>query len=110
MKERIKKIYFRKDGRYEIRYHYGYKYDGTPNYKSVYGKSEKEVIGNYHQVLDDLINKNDLFIYDKTYIGYDINLWLNNAKIKSLLILIINILLNLELFQSLLKLKKNQFH
>lgn len=83
MKERIKKIYFRKDGRYEIRYHYGYKYDGTPNYKSVYGKSEKEVIGNYHQILDDLINKNDLFIYDKTYIGYDINLWLNNAKIKN---------------------------
>lgn len=83
MQEGIEKIYSRKDGRYEIRYHYGYKEDGTSNYKSVYGNSEKEVIDNFHQVMDDLVSKNDLLIYDKTYIGYDINSWLNNAKIKN---------------------------
>lgn len=83
MKEETEKIYSRKDGRFEIRYHYGYKDDGTSNYKSVYGSSEKEVIDNYNQVMDDLISKNDLLIYDKTYIGYDINSWLNNAKIKN---------------------------
>lgn len=83
MKEETEKIYSRKDGRFEIRYHYGYKDDGTSNYKSVYGSSEKEVIDNYHQVINDLIGKNDLLIYDKTYIGYDINSWLNNARIKN---------------------------
>ncbi len=83
MKEKIERIYFRKDGRFEIRYHYGYKDDGNSNYKSVYGNSEKEVIDNYHQLMKDLIVKNDLLIYDKTYIGYDINSWLNNAKIKN---------------------------
>lgn len=83
MKEETEKIYSRKDGRFEIRYHYGYKDDGSSNYKSVYGSSEKEVIDNYHQVMDDLIGKNDLLIYDKTYIGYDINSWLNNARIKN---------------------------
>jgi len=83
MKEDIDKIYSRKDGRFEIRYHYGYKDDGTSNYKSVYGNSENEVVNNYHKVINDLISRNDLLIYDKTYIGYDINLWLNNAKIKN---------------------------
>lgn len=83
MKVKIEKIYSRKDGRFEIRYHYGYKDNGTSNYKSVYGSSEKEVIANYNQVMDELIGKNDLLIYDKTYIGYDINSWLNNAKIKN---------------------------
>lgn len=83
MKEELEKIYTRKDGRFEIRYHYGYKDDGTANYKSVYGNSEKEVINNYRKLMNDYIIKNDLLIYDKTYIGYDINNWLNNAKIKT---------------------------
>ena len=83
MKEEVEKIYSRKDGRFEIRYHYGYKDDGTSNYKSVYGSSEKEVVNAYHQVINSLIEKNDLLIYDKTYIGYDINSWLNNSKIKN---------------------------
>ncbi len=83
MKEVTEKIYSRKDGRFEIRYHYGYKDDGTSNYKSVYGSTKKEVIKNYHLVINDLISKNDLLIYDKSYIGYDINSWLNNAKIKN---------------------------
>lgn len=83
MREEIDKIYSRKDGRFEIRYHYGYKDDGTSNYKSVYGNSEKEVVSNYHKTIDNLISKNDLLIYDKTYIGYDINSWLNNSKIKN---------------------------
>ena len=77
------KIYFRKDGKFEIRYHYGYKENDIPNYRSVYGKSKKEVIDNYRNVIDDLLGKNDLLIYDKTYIGYDINSWLNSAKIKN---------------------------
>ncbi len=83
MKSKTGKIYSRKDGRFEIRYHYGYKDNGTSNYKSVYGSSEKEVLDNYHQVIDNLIGKNDLLICDKTYIGYDINSWLNNARIKN---------------------------
>ena len=29
MREDIENIYSRKDGRFEIRYHYGYKEDGT---------------------------------------------------------------------------------
>lgn len=77
------KIYKRKDGRFEIRYHYGYKEDGTSNYRCVYGKSEKEVKNAYHKLIDSYIIKNDLLIYDKTYIGYEINVWLNNAKIKN---------------------------
>ena len=81
--ERTEKIYVRKGGKYEIRYHYGYKDDGRPNYKSVYGGSEREVVDNYNQVINDLMEKSDLLIYDKTYIGYDINSWLNNAKIKN---------------------------
>ena len=44
MIETIDKIYSRKDGRFEIRYHYGYKDDGTSNYKSVYGNSETWVM------------------------------------------------------------------
>lgn len=83
MREDIDKIYSRKDGRFEIRYHYGYKDDGTSNYGSVYGNNENEVVINYHKTIDDLIRKNDLLIYDKTYIGYDINAWLNNSKIKN---------------------------
>lgn len=108
MKDKVEKIYFRKDGRVEIRYHYGYKDDGTANYKSVYGNSKKEVFFKYKKKIEEYQNNNDLLIYDKTYIGYDINNWLNNAKIKikSLLILIINTQLNQELFQNLLKLKR----
>lgn len=83
MKEGFEKIYTREDGRFEIRYHYGYKDDGTSNYKSVYGSNEKEVLSAYHKLMNDLTCKNDLLIYDKTYIGYDINKWLNNAKIKN---------------------------
>ncbi len=82
-KKELEKIYFRKDGRFEIRYHYGYKEDGSSNYKSVYGSSKKEVINAYRKLMNNYIIKNDLLIYDKTYIGYDINNWLNNAKIKT---------------------------
>ncbi len=83
MKDKVEKIYFRKDGRVEIRYHYGYKDDGTANYKSVYGNSKKEVFFKYKKKIEEYQNNNDLLIYDKTYIGYDINNWLNNAKIKN---------------------------
>lgn len=83
MKEEIENIYLRKDGRYEIRYHYGYKEDGTSNYKSVYGSSEDEAVENYKRKMEELFNKNDLLIFDKSYIGYDINSWMNNSKIKN---------------------------
>lgn len=83
MKDEILNIYSRKDGRYEIRYHYGYKEDGTSNYKSVYGSSEEEVKENYIKKQEELFNNNDLLIFDKSYLGYDINLWLNNSKIKN---------------------------
>lgn len=83
MKENFENIYLRKDGRYEIRYHYGYKEDGTSNYKSVYGSNEKEVIDNYKKKIKELMIKKDLLIFDKSYIGYDINSWLNNSKIKN---------------------------
>lgn len=83
MKEKAEKIYLRQDGRFEIRFHYGYKDDGTSNYKSVYGNSIEEVDNNYTMKINDLIIKKDLLIYDKSYIGYYINLWLNNSKIKN---------------------------
>ena len=83
MKEEILNIYSRKDGRYEVRYHYGYKEDGTSNYRSVYGSSEEEVVENYKIKMEELFQKNDLLIFDKTYIGYDINSWLNNSKIRN---------------------------
>ncbi len=83
MKEKIESIYSRNDGRFEIRYHYGYKDNGAANYKSVYGATKKEVLNNYNKTIKNLINKNDLLIYDKNYLGYDINCWLNNAKIKN---------------------------
>ncbi len=83
MKKECKNIYLRNDGRYEIRYHYGYKEDGTANYKSVYGKSEEDTIKKYNLKINELIKKNDLLIYDKNYIGYDINIWLNNSKIRT---------------------------
>lgn len=83
MKENIENIYCRKDGRFEIRYHYGYKDDGISNYRSVYGNSKEEVIDNYHEMIDKLIDNNDLLIYDRSYIGYAINGWLNSSKIKN---------------------------
>lgn len=83
MKENFENIYLRKDGRYEIRYHYGYKEDGTSNYKSVYGSNENEVIDNYKKKIKELMIKKDLLIFDKSYIGYDINSWLDNSKIKN---------------------------
>lgn len=83
MKEDIENIYSRKDGRFEIRYHYGYRDDGTSNYRSVYGSSEKEVVENYKKKMEELFNNNDLLIFDKTYLGYDINAWMNNSKIKN---------------------------
>lgn len=83
MKEEIQKIYSRNDGRFEIRYHYGYKDDGTPNYRSIYGYSKTEVIQNYHNKIGKLFSENDLLIFDKTYIGYDINIWMNNSKIRN---------------------------
>lgn len=83
MKEEIESVYLRKDGRYEIRYHYGYKEDGTSNYRSVYGSSEEEVIKNYKLKMEELFSKNDLLIFDKSYVGYDINAWLDNSKIKN---------------------------
>ena len=43
MKEDIENIYSRKDGRFEIRFHYGYRDDGTSNYKSVYENYKKIV-------------------------------------------------------------------
>ncbi len=83
MREDIENIYSRKDGRFEIRYHYGYKDDGTSNYKSVYGSSEEEVVENYKKKIEELFQKNDLLIFDKSYIGYDINSWMNNSRIKN---------------------------
>lgn len=83
MKEEVKKVYLKKDGRFEIRYHYGYKDDGTSNYRSIYGHSEIEVIKNYKRKIDELFNNKDLLIFDKNYIGYDINCWMNNSKIKN---------------------------
>ena len=83
MKENIENIYLRQDGRYEIRYHYGYKNDGRANYKSVYGKSKEEVIANYNKKIKELLKNNDLLIFDKNYFGYYINSWLSNSKIKN---------------------------
>jgi len=62
MKDNIK-IYYRKDGRYEKRYHYGYNENGISNYKSAYGSSEIEVIEIYNKIIDNLILKKDLLIY-----------------------------------------------
>lgn len=76
-------IYLRKDGRFEIRYHYGYKEDGSANYKSVYGNSKEEVVKNYKNKIEYLFKNNDLLIFDKSYIGYDINSWMHNSKIKN---------------------------
>lgn len=72
-----------KEGRFEIQYHYGYKADGTANYRSIYGKSRNEVLTIYHRVINTLIQNNDLLIFDKTYIGYTINNWLGFVKIKN---------------------------
>lgn len=83
MREVNQKIYSRNDGRFEIRYHYGYKDDGSPNYKSVYGYSKTEVVQNYNNKIDKLFHEHDLLIFDKTYIGYDINIWMNNSKIRN---------------------------
>lgn len=83
MREDFENIYLRKDGRFEIRYHYGYKDDGVSNYRSIYGSSEEEVIVNYKRKMEELFEKRDLLIFDKSYIGYDINTWLNNSKIKN---------------------------
>lgn len=76
-------IYLRKDGRFEMRYHYGYRDDGSSNYKSIYGMTEKEVKKKYKEIVAKLLKQHDLLIFDKNYLGYDINLWLMNAKIKS---------------------------
>jgi integrase len=75
------KIYFKKDGSFELRYHYGYNENGRPNYKSIYGKSRKEVLDKYNKVINDLIKDNDLLIYSKDYLGYFIYMWLNVSKI-----------------------------
>lgn len=84
MKENIENIYLRKDGRFEIRFHYGYKDDSATNYKSVYGSSEEEVVENYKNKIEELFQNNDLLIFDKNYTVYDINLWINNSKIKKI--------------------------
>lgn len=75
------KIYFKKGGSFELRYHYGYNENGRPNYKSIYGKSRKEVLDKYNKVINDLIKDNDLLIYSKDYLGYFIYMWLNVSKI-----------------------------
>ncbi len=62
MKDNFEKIYSRKDGRHEIKYYYGYKYNGTVNYNSVYGNSEKEVLDNYHKLMKNYLAKHDLLI------------------------------------------------
>lgn len=76
-------IHARKERRFEIRYHYGYKADGTSNYQSVYGNSRNEVLRIYNNVINTFIQKKDLLIFDKTYVGYTINSWLNFVKIKN---------------------------
>ena len=38
-----KKIIIRRDGRHEIRNHYGYKPNGLSSYRSVYGKNNRKV-------------------------------------------------------------------
>lgn len=83
MQKKTKKIYLRKDGRYEIRYYYRHKKDGTNNYKSIYGSSNKEAILNYNRIKKKLLKEKDLLIFDKSYIGYYIYSWLNNSKIKN---------------------------
>lgn len=78
-----KSIIIRKDGRYEIRYHYGYNSNDSSNYRSVYGRCNEEVLNNYSKKIKELTNNKDLLIYDKTYIGYDINNFINSIKIKN---------------------------
>lgn len=77
-----RKVYIRKDGRYEARYPYGYKEDGSINYKSVYGKTIDEVNLKRDIEIETKKNSNDLLILDKSYLGYYINAWLKSAKIR----------------------------
>ena len=37
---------------------------------------------NYKNKIEELFQNNDLLIFDKNYTVYDINLWINNSKIK----------------------------
>lgn len=75
-------VYLRKDGRFEVRYPYGLKKDGTTNYKSVYGKTEEEAKEKAKIERNKKEEENDLMILDKTFLGYDINKWLNSSKIR----------------------------
>ena len=78
-----KNVILREDKRYEIRFHYGYKNNGTSSYKSVYGKTKQETIDNYNKKIKELESNKDLLIYDKSYIGYDIYNFLNNTNIRN---------------------------
>lgn len=76
------RVYKRKDGRYEARYPYGYKQNGSINYKSVYGKTIDEVSLKRSIEIETRKNANDLLILDKSYLGYDIDRWLKSVKIR----------------------------
>lgn len=78
----IDKVYLRKDGRFEVRYPYGTKDDGSINYKSIYGITEEEALNKAKKEIEEKITINDLLIYDKSYLGYDINRWFKNVKIR----------------------------
>lgn len=77
-----KMIYKRKDGRYEGRYLYGYKEDGTPNYRSIYANTKDKAVQKLDYELKKKSDEGDLFILDKNYFGYDILRWLKSVKIR----------------------------
>lgn len=82
MRKQKRKVYLRKDGRYELRYAYGLKKDGTTNYRSVYGETEEEVLEKAKVEKKKMDLKNDLLILDKSFFGSDIYKWLNSTKIR----------------------------
>lgn len=82
MDEKNINIYKRKDGRFEARYPYGYKDDGSINYKSVYGRTEEEARLNCNEEIEQKLMDNDLLVLDKGCFGWDIHNWLTSAKIR----------------------------
>lgn len=82
MNNDVKNVFKRKDGRFEARYPYGLKADGSTNYNSVYGKTEAEVIEKRKREMSEKIKNNDLLIFDKKYFGHDIYIWLRSIQIR----------------------------
>ncbi len=75
-------VYKKGNGRFEARYFYGYKPNGTIRYKSVSGKTYEETLKKCKEEINKKILANDLLIYNKDYLGYYIYKWLRSVKIR----------------------------